>query len=254
VDVHAHLDGPRFKEDLEAVLERAFAAGLAQIIQVFLSPLAWAEGRAVFAAHPEVYFTLGVHPTEAQNYGPDTESGIREAVKKDSRIRALGEIGLDYYWKDCPPPLQKEVFVKQLRLARSLDLPLVIHCREAEADALNILESEGFVDYPLLWHCFGGDENFARRILDKGWQMSIPGPVTYPANRTLRAAVASAPLDRLCTETDCPYLAPQPVRGKRNEPAHTAWVIAAMAAARSMSVQDLWTICGDNARRFFAIA
>jgi TatD DNase family protein len=253
VDVHAHLDDPRFGNDLRAVLERAFAAGLAQIVQVFLSPRAWAEGKAAFDPWAQVYFTLGIHPTEAQNYGADTESEMKEAIARDLRIRALGEIGLDYHWKTCPPATQKTAFVRQLRLARSLDLPVVIHCREAEADVLDILESEGFRDRPLLWHCFGGDTTLAEQIVARGWHMSVPGPVTFPANRALRAAIAAVPAGRLCTETDAPYLSPQPLRGKRNEPANTAYVIEAMAAARGVPAQELWTACGDNARRFFGI-
>ncbi|MDR1489543.1 MAG: TatD family hydrolase [Desulfovibrio sp.] len=253
VDVHAHLDDPRFKDDLQAVLERAFAVGLAQIVQVFLSPSAWAGGKAAFDPYAQVYFTLGIHPTEAQNYGAGTESEIKEAIAHDSRIRALGEIGLDYYWKKCLPATQKEVFVKQLRLARSLDLPVVIHCREAEADALDILETEGFRNRPLLWHCFGGETTLAERIVARGWHISVPGPVTFPANRALRAAIADVPAGCLCTETDAPYLSPQPFRGKRNEPANTAYVVEAMAEARGVPAGELWTVCGDNARRFFGI-
>lgn len=253
VDVHAHLDDPRFRDDLQAVLERAFAAGVARIVQVFLSPRAWAEGKAAFDPYEQVYFTLGIHPTEAHNYGEGTEGEIREALARDVRIRALGEIGLDYHWKNCPPAMQKEVFVKQLRLARSLDLPVVIHCREAEADALDILESEGFRNRPLLWHCFGGDTTLAEQIVARGWRLSVPGPVTFPANRALRAAIAAVPAGCLCTETDAPYLSPQPFRGKRNEPANTAYVVAAMAEARNVPAQELWTTCGDNAKRFFGI-
>jgi TatD DNase family protein len=253
VESHAHLNSRQFAMDFEAVMERAFAAGVAQIIQVFLSPEAWAEGRALFDRYPEVFFILGTHPTEAGDYNDEREQGIRAAVAGDGRIRAIGEIGLDYYWKDCPPDRQKESFQRQLALARSLELPVVIHCRDAEADTFALLEQEGFAGYPLLWHCFGGDESMARRIVDKGWHISIPGPVTFPANQALRDAVAAIPLERLLVETDCPYLSPAPLRGKRNEPANLGYAIAAMAEARAMPVDELWTRCGDNARRFFSL-
>lgn len=253
VESHAHLNSKQFAPDLEAVLSRAADAGVAQIIQVFLSPEAWAEGKALFADHPNVFFLLGIHPTEAQLYTAETELGIRRAVASDTRIRAIGEIGLDYYWKDCPPELQKQVFVSQLHLARSLALPVVIHCRDAEQDTFAILEHEGFTGYPLLWHCFGGNTNMALRIIDNGWHISVPGPVTFPANGDLREAVAAIPAGKLLVETDCPYLSPVPLRGKRNEPANLGYTIAAMAEARGTSAQELWTLCGDNARRFFSL-
>ncbi|MDR2604849.1 MAG: TatD family hydrolase [Desulfovibrio sp.] len=253
VDAHAHLDDNRFREDLEQVVARASAAGVAQIIQVFLGPDAWEQGREIFTAYPDIYFTLGIHPNEADTYDAAAENGIRDAVKSDTRIRAVGEIGLDYYRDTCPRRVQKEVFAKQLRLARELDLPVVIHCRDAEEDTLALLDAEGFAGYPLLWHCFGGDTHAARRILTEGRHISLPGPLTYPANRDLRAAATEIPLNRLMTETDCPYLAPVPLRGRRNEPAWTAYVLAALAEARNMPPADLWTACGDNARRFFGI-
>lgn len=253
VESHAHLNSRQFLPDFEAVLERAAAAGVAQIIQVFLSPEAWAEGRARFDPYPHVYFILGTHPTEAMNHGPETERGMREAIAADSRIRAIGEIGLDFYWKDCPQDIQKSMFITQLALARELSLPAVIHCREAEADTFAILEEQGFTGYPLLWHCFGGDACMAERITGNGWHISVPGPVTFPANQSLREAMASIPADRLLVETDCPYLSPAPLRGKRNEPANLGYTIAAMAEARGVSAAELWTLCGDNARRFFGI-
>ena len=253
VESHAHLNSRQFDMDREAVLERAFAAGVAQIIQVFLSPEAWAGGREFFKSYPDVYFILGTHPTEALNYNDEVERGIRAAVAEDRRIRGICEIGLDYYWKDCPPDVQRDVLARQLGLARELGLPAIIHCRDAEEDCLAMLEAEGMKEYPLLWHCFGGNAHMAERIIGNGWHLSVPGPVTFPANEALREAVARAPLDRLLVETDCPYLSPMPLRGKRNEPANLGYTIDAMARARSMPVEELWTACGDNARRFFGI-
>lgn len=253
VESHAHLNSRQFAMDREEVIERAFAAGVAQIIQVFLSPEAWQRGKALFDAHPDVSFILGTHPTEAANYDAQTEQGMREAVAADARIKAIGEIGLDFYWKDCPPDIQKEAFCRQLALARELELPVVIHCREAEEETFALLEAEGFINYPLLWHCFGGNAAMVLRIIGNGWHVSVPGPVTFPANEALREAVALVPEDRLLVETDCPYLSPVPLRGKRNEPANLGYTIAAMAEARGVDVAELWTRCGDNARRFFKL-
>ena len=253
VESHAHLNSRQFTLDLEAVLERAAAAGVAQIIQVFLSPEAWQNGKALFDSHPNVYFILGIHPTESQQFTKETAEGMRRAVEADSRIRAIGEIGLDFYWKDCPPEIQKEAFIKQLALARELALPVVVHCRDAEDETFATLEAQDFAGYPLLWHCFGGNSAMADRVIGNGWHLSVPGPITFPANTALREAVAKVPIDRLLVETDCPYLSPMPLRGTRNEPANLGYTIAAMAEARQMDPADLWTICGDNARRFFKI-
>lgn len=253
VESHAHLNSRQYNLDREDVIARAAAAGVAQIIQVFLSPEAWRSGKVLFDHHPHIYFILGIHPTEAQQFTDDVAEQIGQAVAADSRIRAIGEIGLDFYWKDCPPEIQKEAFAKQLDLARRLSLPVVVHCRDAEADTFAILERRGFAGYPLLWHCFGGNSAMAERIIGNGWHLSVPGPVTFPANTELREAVARIPADRLLVETDCPYLSPMPLRGKRNEPANLGYTIAAMAEARGTTPAELWTACGDNARRFFGI-
>lgn len=253
VDSHAHLDLRHFDKDLSLVLAKARAAGVANIGNVFLSAEAWENGRKLFADRPEVFFLLGVHPTDAMRYSPATRMAMKRAFIADERLRAVGEIGLDFYWKDCPPDVQIAAFIDQLHLARELGRPVVIHCRDAYTATIGILREQGIHGYPLLWHCFGGTIDEARYIVDAGWHISIPGPVTFPANNELRAALAAVPRDRLLVETDCPYLAPMPYRGKRNEPAYTAFTVAAMAEALGMEAAELWTICGDNARRFFGI-
>lgn len=259
VESHAHLNGPKFFDDLDEVIERGKAAGLAYIMQVFLSSEAWNNNRHRFEKHPEVYFLMGLHPTDLNKFEDiDAELGrIKGIIQADSagpnRIKAFGEIGLDYYWKEVSPEVQQPVFRKQLALARELDLPVVIHCRDAAPDTFRILEEEGFSGYPLLWHCFGGDKAMAQKIVSHGWHLSIPGPVTFPANQELRDALADIPLERMMMETDCPYLSPVPHRGKRNEPAYLAFTIQAMASARGMDPAELWTSCGRAAIEFFGL-
>lgn len=259
VESHAHLNGPKFVEDLEEVLTRAKNTGLAYIMQVFLSSTAWNSNIQRFSNHPEVYFMLGIHPTDVNDFENFDEelARIRDIIEEDRakarRIRALGEIGLDYYWKEVAPEVQQPAFRKQLALSRELDLPVVIHCRDAVEDTLTALEDEGFSGRPLLWHCFGGDVQMARRILDNGWHVSIPGPVSYPGNQALREAVAAIPAERMMMETDCPYLSPVPHRGKRNEPAFLAFTIQAMAEARGVSAAELWSSCGQTAIDFFGL-
>ena len=254
VDSHAHIDLRHFAHDVEAILGNARKAGVARIGNVFLSLEAWRKGQSLFAGHPEVFFLLGVHPTDAMEYTPAVREGFLKAFAEDTRLRALGEIGLDFYWKDCPPDVQRAAFIDQLHLAREMKRPVVIHSRDAYQETITILRNEGFHGYPLLWHCFGGTRDEAQYLVDAGWHLSIPGPVTFPANHDLRAALAVIPKDRILVETDCPYLAPMPYRGKRNEPAYTAFTVARMAEELGLSPAALWRQCGDNAKAFFGLA
>lgn len=253
VDSHAHLDDKRFTDDLEQVLERAKAVGIKYIMNIFCDPLKFAEHKQLFEQAPQVFFILGIHPQSKELATEEALEILRLGLESDSRIRGLGEIGLDYYWKDCPPDLQKQILRKQLAMAKKMEQPVIIHCREAEADCLDLLESEGMKDYPLLWHCFGGDKDLAARIIGNGWHISIPGPVTYKANSHLREAVETIPLERLMLETDCPYLSPEPWRGTRNESAYTVFTAQTVAKAKQMPTEELWTICGQNAIKFFRL-
>lgn len=253
VDSHAHLDSKEFQGDLEAVLTLARQCGVARMGNVFLGPEEYHEGKSLFAQHPQVFFLLGLHPCDGQRCTPQAITAMREAFAADARLRAVGEIGLDFYWDDCPPEIQRQAFIAQLHMARELQKPVVIHSRNATDDTLHILETQNFKDYPVLWHCFGGSLEEAQRMVDNGWHISIPGPVSYPANTALREAVRAIPLDRLLLETDCPYLAPLEWRGKRNEPAFTVFTAQCIAAERAMPPSELWRACGENAVRFFGL-
>lgn len=231
VESHAHLDADTFDADREAMLDRAAAAGVARMGNVFLGPEKWAANRHMFANRPEVFFLLGIHPCEAQTCDEAALDAMRTAFAQDVRLRAVGEIGLDFYWDDCPHDVQRTAFRAQLALAREVGRPVVIHSRDAFEDTMQVLEEEGFPGYPLLWHCFGGDVEQAGRIVDHGWHVSLPGPVSYAANAPLREAARVVPLDRLLLETDCPYLSPEPYRGKRNEPAYLVFTAMCVAQA-----------------------
>ncbi|MDR1125827.1 MAG: TatD family hydrolase [Deltaproteobacteria bacterium] len=254
VESHAHLDVRHFDEDRAAVLERAKAAGVARIGQVFMSSGLWEKGKDYFLPHPEIFFLLSIHPTEAEQLTDEEYERLRAIIKAEPRVRAVGETGLDFYWKDCPPEVQKPAFLRLMHLAAEVKLPLSIHSRDATEETIALLRAEGFSHYPLVWHCFGGDAALAERILKLGWHISIPGPVTFPANQALREAVRLIPAERLMIETDCPYLAPMPCRGKRNEPAYLAFTIHKMAEARGEDPAALWTSCGQTAIKFFDLA
>ncbi|MUM76706.1 YchF/TatD family DNA exonuclease [Pseudodesulfovibrio sp. F-1] len=253
MESHAHLDLGDFDGDREAILERARAAGVSHLINVFLGPDAYERGRSLFDDHPEVSFLLGVHPNDADRLTDVALARMRDHFVADPRLRGLGEIGLDYYWERVPHDIQQRAFVRQLELARELGLPVVIHSRDADADTLALLTENGFRDYPVLWHCFGAGLDLARSVVDNGWHVSIPGTVTYRRTDDLQAAVARIPFERLLLETDCPFLAPEPWRGKRNHPALLAFTAKRVAEIKGRSVEDIWRITGDNARRFFGL-
>lgn len=253
VDSHAHLDLGDLSQDLDGVLSRCKAAGVASIGQVFLGPDAYHAGKAKFAGYSEVFFILGVHPNEAQTCTDAALAAMQAAFEDDARLKALGEIGLDFYWDKVPPEVQERAFRAQLELARQLDTPPVIHCREAFAATLPVLDDMGFKDRPLLWHCFGGDAAMARELLARGWTISLPGPLTYRKNEDLRVAAVEIPLERLVVETDCPYLSPEPWRGKPNEPAHAAFTGAELASLKGLDPAEVWTTLGNNARTFFGV-
>ena len=252
-DSHAHLDDKRFAEDLDQVMDRARASGLSSIGNVFTSLEEWDEAHERLFVYPELFFILGIHPIDADLWSEEAAERMRRIFEGNPRLKAVGEIGLDYYWDNQPHDLQERVFRAQLKLARELGRPVVIHCREAVDDTLRILLDEGFSGRPLLWHCFGQGADLAETILEHGWHISIPGPVTFPANAALREAVKIIPDNRLHLETDCPYLAPEPWRGRRNEPAFTAFTAQTVAALREQDPAALWVACGDNTRRFFGL-
>lgn len=251
-DSHAHLDDEEYTQDLPEVLARAFKAGVTSIGNVFTSVTVWQQHKDTLGAFAGVFFQLGIHPCEADLWAAQ-KNAVQAALKEDRRIKAVGEIGLDYYWDNQPRALQQEVFIAQLRMARKFALPVSIHCREAEQDTLRILQNENFTGYPLLWHCFGGDKNLAAEILKQGWHISVPGPVTFKKNVALREAVQHIPLSRLHLETDCPYLAPEPWRGKRNEPAFVAFTAARVAEIKEIPLAELWLACGENTKEFFGL-
>ncbi|MGE4298728.1 MAG: TatD family hydrolase [Desulfovibrionaceae bacterium] len=253
VESHAHLDMADFAPDLGAVLDRAAASGVAAIGNVFLGPDAYEANKNLFDRHPEVFFILGIHPHDASGCTPGALARMEAAFKADPRLKALGETGLDFFYDHSPRDDQRRALADQLALARGLDIPVVIHSRDAHPETVAILLDQGFAHRPVLWHCFGGDAALAATLVGHGWHLSIPGPVTFPKSDALREAAASVPLDRLMLETDCPYLTPHPYRGKRNEPAYTVFTAQEVARVRGMDVAELWTACGNNARRFFGV-
>ena len=253
VDTHAHLDREEFNSDLKEVLERAEANGVSHIGQVFLSFEDYQFNRVRFAERGNIFMLLGIHPHDADKFTSAMLDQIQAAFEQDSRLKAVGEIGLDFYGNLSSREGQFRAFEQQLALAARLDRPVVVHSREAFEQTMSRLLAAGFSGRPVLWHCFGGGPDEAEQILGHGWHISIPGTITFPKNDRLREAVASIPVERLVLETDCPYLTPVPWRGRRNDPSYLPFTGLAVAEAKGMAPAELWTACGDTARKFFKV-
>jgi len=256
IDSHCHIAGEEFASDLPAVIERARAAGLSSALVILAadSDDEIAQWERVHELWPETRAAVGVHPHHAHHFASAPDEAARLVERRLASLpqaRAIGEIGLDYHYDFSPREVQQAVFRAQLRVARERQLPVVIHTREAEEDTLSILGESGRVDTEGVFHCFSGNPAAAARALRTGYYLSIPGIVSFPKARELRDAVAGVPLDRLLVETDSPYLAPAPFRGKRNEPAYVARVVAVVAETRGMAPAEVGEIVSANFRRLF---
>ena len=253
IDSHCHLAGEEFAADLDAVVERARAAGIAGAM-VILSAGDEAEGEraaSVAAAWPEVRFSVGIHPHQAGQHAGQLDAAMArlEADLTAHRAVALGEIGLDYHYDFSPREVQQEVFRRQLRLARTRALPVVIHTREATEDTFRILREDG-AGTNVVFHCFTGGLEMARLALDAGAWLSFAGIVTFPKAEELRQVAKMVPSNRFLVETDSPYLAPVPFRGKRNEPAFVAKVVEGLAAVRGVGAER---IAAESTANFHAV-
>jgi TatD DNase family protein len=255
-DTHVHLNSDVLFADLDAVIERARAAGVHTQIVVGYDRASSARAVEIARASDGVFAVVGLHPHDARGYNAVAESDFREWAS-DPRVVAIGEIGLDYYRgvhgeRDlASPSVQERAFVAQLHLARDVGLPVVIHCREAYDDCIALLEAEAG-DLTVILHCFAGSEEQATRAVGNGWLLGVDGPVTYRKNVELREIVASVPIESLLLETDAPYLSPEPLRGRfPNEPARLPHIAKAVADARRISLEELVAATDENARRAF---
>lgn len=254
VDSHCHVDLPEFRDDLEAVLERARRAGIAAAVTIGAGGSMECNRRAVDLAesHPMIFATVGIHPHDAREASEEAIAEIERLARRE-RVVAIGETGLDFHYDHSPRPVQRETFARFIALARDLHLPLVVHVREAHGEAAAILEAEKAADVGGVIHCFSGDASVARRYLDLGFHLSFSGILTFPNAEPVRDAARAAPSDRILVETDAPFLAPSPFRGRRNEPALTAVTLHALAAIRSEPVAALAETTRNNTARLFRL-
>lgn len=256
IDSHCHLADDAFVKDLEDVISRAQTAGLTHALCILAAenPVEAERAKELARLWPALRFAMGVHPHQAGQFAgreSDVVALVRGVIASIPTARGLGEIGLDYHYDFAPKDVQQEVFRLQIRLARELDLPIIIHTREAEADTLAILREECGASVRGVMHCFTGTRRLAEAAIALGMHISIAGIVTFPKGANVREVAALVPADRLLCETDSPYLAPAPYRGKRNEPAWVVRVGEELSTLRSVPFDDLSRQTNENFAALF---
>ena len=257
IDSHAHLDAKAFDSDRPEVIQRAWEAGLGAVITVAVGE-GFAEIEAAVALaekNEKVFATVGVHPHDARNIEPEWYGRI-EALARRPKVVGIGETGLDYHYMHSPRKAQREAFERFLRMGRETGLPVVIHTREGDEETASILREareEGGEPLRGVVHCFSGDYALARQVLDLGLHISFTGVITFPKAEPLREVLKKIPLEKVLLETDCPYLAPIPFRGKRNEPARVVQVAETVAEVLGLPMEEVARITTENVVRLFAL-
>lgn len=251
-DTHVHLNAHQYSEDLEEVIERAQEAGVSSMVVVGFDEETIQKAMALTERYDFIYAAVGWHPVDAIDMTDEHLQWLEE-LAAHPKVVALGEMGLDYHWDKSPKDVQKEVFRKQIRLAKKVKLPIIIHNREASADIVAILQEEDAQEVGGIMHCFSGSVEIAEQCLAMNFYLSFGGPVTFKNAKKPKEVVKHVPLDRLLIETDCPYLTPHPFRGKRNEPAYVKYVAEEIAKLKEIDYEQLAKITTENAKKLFAI-
>ncbi len=252
IDTHAHLNAIQYQDDLEEVIARAQSEGVERIVVVGFDRETITRAIELADQYEFIYATVGWHPVDAIDMTDEDLAWI-EGLCAHPKVVALGEMGLDYHWDKSPKDLQKEVFRKQIALAKKVKLPIIIHNREATADIIDILQEENASEVGGIMHCFTGSIEVAKQCIDMNFYISFGGPVTFKNAKKPKEVAAEIPLDRLLIETDCPYLTPHPFRGKRNEPSYVKYVAEQIAELKGVSFEEIAQKTSDNAMRFFGI-
>ncbi|UOY91408.1 TatD family hydrolase [Ectobacillus sp. JY-23] len=251
-DTHAHLNAEQFEEDLQQVIERTKEAGVSRIVVVGFDEVTIHKAMELVERYDFIYAAVGWHPVDAIDMTDEHLQWLEE-LAAHPKVVAIGETGLDYYWDKSPKEVQQEVFKKQIRLAKKVGLPIVIHNREATQDIVDILKSEGASEVGGIMHCFSGSAETAKRCIEMNFLISLGGPVTFKNAKKPKEVAAQIPLEKLLIETDCPYLAPHPHRGKRNEPAYVSLVAQEIADIKGLSYEEVARVTTENAKRIFDI-
>jgi TatD DNase family protein len=252
IDTHAHLDMPEFEKDLPEVIQRAQEAGVTTIMTVGTDSASCRRTLEIAEAYPHIFAIVGVHPHNAAEIGEKDLVDLQN-LARHVKVKAWGEIGLDFYRNLSPPAVQKERFRQQIQIGKKLGFPLVIHSRSATQETISILQEERAGEVGGVIHCFSGDAKTAQRYLEMGFVISIPGVITFKKAQGLREVVKALSLTEIIIETDAPFLAPVPHRGKRNEPAYVRFTAETIAQIRKQDIAEVAAITTTNARRVFNI-
>jgi len=250
IDTHAHLYDKAFDEDREEVIKRYREEGGAELICVSFDMDSIPKAIQLAENYEFIYASVGVHPHDAADV-PKNYLQILADYARHPKVVAMGEMGLDYYRDLSPRAVQQKVFVEQLNLAKDMGKPFIIHDRDAHGDLLDILKREGIGEAGGVMHCFSGSWEMARECMKMGLYISLAGPVTFKNARQAKEVAVHIPLDRLLLETDCPYLAPEPRRGKRNEPSYVKYVAECVAELKGMAREELTAVTSANAKKLF---
>ena len=249
-DVHAHYDDEKFNGDREELLSLLPSLGVSGVVNAAVDIKTSEKAIEFSEKYPFMYAAVGIHPENLEGLSDNYLDVLKKLYKENSKVVAIGEIGLDYYW-DIPKEPQLRVFEEQLLLAKELGAPVVVHDREAHGDTMRLLKKHRLER--VLLHCYSGSKEMLREVMATGAYISLGGTVTFKNARVPVEVAAEVPLDRLLLETDCPYLSPVPFRGKRNSSEKIAYTAEKIAEIRGMNPQELVDICADNARKFFDI-
>lgn len=251
-DTHAHYDDEAFQEDRDELLNSLSTHGIEAVVNVGASIQTTKNTLELMKKYPFVYGAVGVHPSETEELNDNLMDWLKH-VSGEKKVVAIGEIGLDYYWKEPDLEIQKHWFVRQLQLAREVKLPVIIHSRDAAQDTLDIMKAEKAEEIGGVIHCFSYGTEMAREYLNMGFYLGIGGVVTFNNGRKLKEVVEYMPLDRIVLETDCPYLSPVPNRGKRNSSLNLPYVAEAISQIKGISPEEVIKITNQNARNLYRL-
>lgn len=252
IDTHTHLNVKQFEEDLDEVIARAHEMNVNKMVVVGFDEPSIERAIEIADLYPEIYLTLGWHPTEAGSYSDETEEKLKNWLQHD-KVVALGETGLDYHWMEDPKDVQIEVFRRQIQLAKTLKLPFAVHNRESTEDVYQVILEEGVGPEGGIMHSFNLDPNWLEKFLDLGMMVSFSGVVTFKNAPEVKESAKIVPADKFLVETDAPYLSPEPKRGRRNEPGHTAYIVEEIARLRQTSKEMIAKQSTENAKNIFKI-
>lgn len=250
-DTHAHMDDRRFDCDRDAVLQGLSDRGVALVMNPGCSLESSKNAIALAEKYPFVYAAVGSHPDVADEVNEDVLEEYRKLCKLHDKVKAIGEIGIDYHYEDIPRDLQLKAFRMQMELAREVGLPAIVHEREAHEDGMAVVRE--FSDVTGVFHCYSGSAEMAKQLVDKGWYIGFTGVLTFKNARKAIETAQAIPLERIVLETDCPYMAPEPFRGKRNDPGYLFRMAEKLAEIRNLPVEQIHEITTENGKRLYRI-